>query len=1092
VSSVVEVHEPGAQPRRVEVHDAIELGREGDGILVVDPRVSRRHLRLASREGRLTVTDLGSANGTAVNGVAITTETQLQQGDTIQAGGVELRVIEVPEPPREPARPTEAPPTARPTPPQPAVRPALEELASVGAGAATIRYRPGSTGEQFAKSVGDSARRARHRLEGLGSEPWGIKPSICLSDPFPDPARPGEIVAEGTIVDAERGEIWMVVTSESPPEPLERPLALLFGAALPAAADLELLLEGYGLHLAGTPDPNPQLRELELPPLDAAEGELRSAMTTSFVRWLVERGGRDDFLQLLTRSQPGRVDAVAQDVYGQGLVALEEAWQQHLAAGEPDVKMGQFLRLVTRYLRPHMRREIEMFVYMLFGLGFTVVFPFAFRKLVDDAIPKGDLGESLAIIGVLAVALAISLLAGLRRTYLSAYVSSSVVRELRTRMFVRLQELSSGWFAHRQQGDILSRLFSDVMVLENGLSQTLREGAFQVLSLIVSAIVLMILNPLLGGIVLLGAPLVGLVYKAMAKGAQKRSIAVQEQTGHVFTVAGENYSAQSVVKAFGLERREAARFGQASDRLFRNEIRLQLFGGLFGLSVNGIVTALRLTVLGLGSWLIIDGHLTIGGLVAFISLMGEVISPVTVLTGIGQQVQASTGALVRINEILEALPDVADASDATQLPPLTREIRLAAVGFSYTAERKTLEGVDARITAGSRVAFVGSTGAGKSSVLQLLMRFYDPDEGAVLFDGVDLRRATVASLRGQLGVVFQETFLFDATIAENIALGKPGASDAEIEAAARAAELHDFIVTLPRGYHTMVGERGGRLSGGQRQRVSIARAVLRDPRVLLLDEATSALDPRTERLIADTLEKIGHGRTTIAVTHRMTSVTEYDQIFVIDNGHLAEHGTHDELLSVNGLYARLWEEQVGGHVPTEAPFAVEEALARLSLFSELDEADFALVAARLQPITLTPGETLPEGGGRIVVVRHGRAKTLVPDFTGRLVPVADLGPGDAFGLTALLGHPTGAVMQAVDEVRLLALDDEAIAGLAATISSVGAALDGRRPEPAVPAGGTRLPRMTMASMVVPAPPAPPPVNVDEIRRASGAFLSVRP
>src|SRR5581483_6382336 len=306
-----------------------------------------------------------------------------------------------------------------------------------------------------------------------------------------------------------------------------------------------------------------------------------------------------------------------------------------------------------------------------------------------------------------------------------------------------------------------------------------------------------------------------------------------------------------------LEAREKLRFGRASDRLFAAQRRLTLFGGLFGLSVNMIVTGLRIGILALGGWLILNGHLTIGGLVAFMSLMGEVINPVTVLTGIGQQIQASTGALARINEVLDAEPDVVDRTAGAPLAPLRHEIRLAGVGFAYTPERRTLDGIDITIAAGQRVAFVGPTGAGKSSTLQLIQRFYDPDEGAVLFDGRDIRDAPIESLRAQLGVVFQDTFLFDTTIRENIGMGRPGATDAEIEAAARAAEVHDFILELPRGYDTLVGERGG-----QRQRIAIARALVRNPSVLLIDEATSALDPRTERLITDTLDRVAHGRTT--------------------------------------------------------------------------------------------------------------------------------------------------------------------------------------------------------------------------------------
>jgi ABC-type transport system involved in Fe-S cluster assembly fused permease/ATPase subunit len=571
----------------------------------------------------------------------------------------------------------------------------------------------------------------------------------------------------------------------------------------------------------------------------------------------------------------------------------------------------------------------------------------------------------------------------------------------------------------------------------------------------------------------------------------------------VLAVSAENFGAQPVVKAFALEAREKLRFGRASDRLFVAQRRLNLFGGLFGLSVNMIVTGLRLFVLGLGSWLILDGRLTIGGLVAFMTLMGEVISPVTVLTGIGQQIQASTGALARINEVLDAEPSVVDQSDNAPLAPLASEIRLSDVGFSYTPERRTLDGVNAVIVAGSRVAFVGPTGAGKSSTLQLLQRFYDVDDGAVLFDGRDVRDAPLASLREQLGVVFQDTFLFDTTVRENIGMGREGASDAEIEEAAKAAEVHEFILGLPRGYDSLVGERGGRLSGGQRQRIAIARALLRNPTVLVLDEATSALDPRTERLINDTLERAGSGRTTIAVTHRIASISGYDRIFVLANGQLVEQGTHEQLVALGGVYASLWSEQTGAPiVAAEPPFDATGALARIPLFASLDEAALGLVAARLVSADLAAGETLAEGGGRLCVVRKGRGRVLVTGLDGQWTPTADLFPGDTFGVGALLGQERGAVLQAYEPVGLLVLDDEALAALAAQLPEVAVALEGRR-EPAVaPAGGQRLSRLTFGLSAVAvanalaSPPGGGPATPDgpaeqEVRRLTGSFRAVR-
>jgi ABC-type multidrug transport system fused ATPase/permease subunit len=1042
VGPLIEVRAEGGVVERRLVEGRLEVGRECDGLVIDDPRISRRHLVLSWDGGSLTAADAGSRNGTFLNGRRIAGPTVLQPGDTIRIGRTDIEVV---VPPVEPAA----------TP-----RPLLDELALLSTEAAEIRFRPGTAGERASKAVAGSCRRARRRLAGLGSEPWGLRPQLCLVDPFPDPGHEGQLVTRGTIVDADRGEIWMVVTAESPAEAPERPMALFFGSRLPAGRELERLLEGYGLLAGESPNPDHRLREMSLPPITEADDELASAMALSFVRFLVEREGRDRFLRLLASAQPGKVDGTAHELYGAGLAALEEAWREGLRARRPGVGTMRFLRLAAGYLRPHVRREAEIGVYMLVGLAFTILFPFVTRRLFDQALPSGRISDVLTLLAAVAAALAVSLLAGLRRSYLSAYVSGAVTREIRARMFARLQALSPGWFTRHQQGDVLSRMFSDVAILESGLSQTLREGLFQALTLAVASIVLLLLSPILGAVVLVGAPLVAIVYRAMSRGAQERSIAVQERSGGLFSVSAENYQAQPVVKAFALEARERGRFARGAERLFQAERRLALYGGLFNLSVTSIVMLLRLVVLGLGAWLILRGRLTIGGLVAFMGLMGEVLGPVTALTGLGQQVQASSGALIRINQVVEEVPDLADQPAAAALPPLSRDIRLEHVSFSYTSDRLVLEDIDGTIEAGSRVAFVGPTGAGKSSVLQLLMRLADPDSGAVLFDGHDIRQARLPSLRSQLGVVFQDTFLFDTTVRENIALGKPGATDAEVEAAARAAELHDFISELPRGYDTLIGERGSRLSGGQRQRLCIARALVRDPAVLLLDEATSALDPRTERLITETLSRAGRGRTTIAVTHRLNSIADYDRMFVIVAGRLVEQGGHEELLRRGGVYAELWAEQAG-EVRANAAFDAAGALALVPLFQALSGSELAAVVRRLRPVEVAPGERPAEGGGGLSLMRRGRARVLVPGFGGDLAVVAELGPGDVFGLSALLGEETGSVLEAVEAVSLLVLDGPAFADLVGQVPTLAAGFEGTRRSRVLPRGGRRLSRLTM-------------------------------
>jgi ATP-binding cassette subfamily B protein len=306
--------------------------------------------------------------------------------------------------------------------------------------------------------------------------------------------------------------------------------------------------------------------------------------------------------------------------------------------------------------------------------------------------------------------------------------------------------------------------------------------------------------------------------------------------------------------------------------------------------------------------------MSIGTLVAFESIFLSLCYALTYITQYMPTLAQAAGAAGHLQEVLREPPTVTDAPDAKPLPPFAREIEFRDVSFSYTGTDTQLAGLSVRIPCGSFVAFVGGSGAGKSTVLNLLLRFYDPTSGAVRVDGHDLRDVTLDSLRGQTGIVFQESLLFNLSVRENIRLGHLAATDEQVEQAARLAEIHDAIVRLPHGYGTPVGERGGQLSGGQRQRIAIARALVRDPRILILDEATSALDPVTEAAIHDTLLRLRAGRTVIAVTHRLGTVTEADVLFVLDHGRLVESGRHEELLIRGGVYARLWS---GGDVPSE-------------------------------------------------------------------------------------------------------------------------------------------------------------------------------
>jgi ATP-binding cassette subfamily B protein len=473
------------------------------------------------------------------------------------------------------------------------------------------------------------------------------------------------------------------------------------------------------------------------------------------------------------------------------------------------------------------------------------------------------------------------------------------------------------------------------------------------------------------------------------------------------TAVQENIASQQVVKALGLQKHSLAGFDDSNRQLSRSVLRVSFFGALVERSAGIGIMLLQVAVLGTGAWMASRGHLSVGTLAAFQSLFLNLSFSLSYTTQYVPTLVQATGGMQRIEELLAEAPRVTDAPDAAALAPLAREIRLDNVTFGYTAEQVNLKDVSLVIAAGTSVAFVGASGSGKSTILNLIMRLYDPQQGKVRFDGRDLAGVAQDSLRAQMSVVFQESFLFNTSVAENIRMGKLGATMAEIEQAARAAEIHEHIMRLPQGYDTPVGERGGRLSGGQRQRIAIARAILRNPRVLLLDEATSALDPGTEAAINATLEHVGQGRTMIAVTHRLASVTNVDCIHVLENGVLVESGRHDELLAKQGYYQKLWAKQSGFSVSADGEHASIDA-ARLRALPVLGQLDDALLgeAARLFVTEHHPADRMViyEGdpGDRFYLIVRGGVEVVKGTDGAVQRRVGVLEDGDYFGEIALL------------------------------------------------------------------------------------------
>lgn len=544
-----------------------------------------------------------------------------------------------------------------------------------------------------------------------------------------------------------------------------------------------------------------------------------------------------------------------------------------------------------------------------------LAFPLVVRRLLDAAFSPGAAPAAARQALDRAMLLLVALMlvqAGFNflRTYSLGRVGESVVADLRKKVFGHLLDLDVPFFTSRQTGELVSRLTADVATVQSAVSQALAQVVNQGITLLGGLVLLFVLEPRLTLVMLAVVPPVVVAGAVFGRGLRRVSAEFQDRLAAASAAAEEAIGGVRVVKAFGAEDAERRRYAAGIDAAFEAALRRVRLRALFVPAVLLCAFAGLGVVLWYGGRLALAGQLSSGDLVAFLLLTMFVAGSLGTFTGLWAQLQEASGASKRVFELLDARPELPVDPRPVRLGGVRGAVALEEVSFTYPGRATpALDRVSLAAEPGSVVAVVGPSGAGKSTLLSLLMRFADPDAGAVTLDGVDLRRLDPAELRSHLAYVPQETVLFSGTVADNLRLAKPDATDAELRAAAEAADAHEFISALPQGYDTPVGERGVRLSGGQRQRIAIARALLRDPRVLLLDEATSSLDGESEAAVQRALARLMAGRTTVVVAHRLATVANADRIYVLHDGRVVDVGAHGELMARGGLYRDLFATQ---------------------------------------------------------------------------------------------------------------------------------------------------------------------------------------
>lgn len=562
-----------------------------------------------------------------------------------------------------------------------------------------------------------------------------------------------------------------------------------------------------------------------------------------------------------------------------------------------------------KYIKPYWKRGLAAGICTIIAAGGTAYLPFVIKDMVDQVLSEKNTTMLNWIVLSIIVVFVIRGIAYYGQSYLMNYVGQRVIIDIRKAVFEKLQRLSMSFYDKHKTGTIMSYVTNDVSALQSAMVDNVVEMITETVILVASIVMMIYLDWKLFLVTFATFPVVLFFIDSFGKRIRKSGNRIQEAAADITSVLQEVASSPRVIKSFVREGYEVERFDKENMNNFRANMKYAQLSSTLTPTIEFVAAVGVSIILWYGGNSVINGSITAGSLVAFLTYAVNISNPIKRLSRVIGNIQKALAAAQRVFDVLDLPEDIKNAPDAKALPPVKGDVRFKDVCFAYNESEEVLSHVSFEVKPGEMIAFVGPSGAGKSTVASLLPRFYDATNGSITIDGQDIRKVTLDSLREQVGIVPQETVLFNGSVYDNILYGRLDATREEVEAAAKAANAHDFIMQLPNGYETMLGDRGMNISGGQRQRISIARAILKNPQILILDEATSALDTESERVVQEALDRLMVGRTSFVIAHRLSTIKNADKIMVLENGQLIEQGNHDELMAMDGLYAHLYKIQ---------------------------------------------------------------------------------------------------------------------------------------------------------------------------------------